>query len=272
MAVLIAVAAHESPVMNFKFRPIPNFPASLRACLAATLGLGLAAGAASASDLPSRGLPPPLAIPEASAAFTWTGIYLGAHAGYARGTDKATEFFTATGQFTGLSFPYRTKGTIAGIHAGANYQYGILVAGAVVDFDASSLKGGFNDPPVAPFNPGGISNLKVEGQGSLRGKLGVAIDRFQIYATGGAALGNLKYLYFNPSSGQGETTASWRSGWTAGGGVEYAFTDNILGYVEFRRTNLGTFKYASRVAYPGILTGQQQPRYNSGTVGLSYKF
>ena len=57
-----------------------------------------------------------------------------------------------------------------------------------------------------------------------------------------------------------------------GAGIEYALTDHLTAYAEYRATNLGTFKYAFRIAYPGIPTGQQQPRFNSGTLGASYKF
>ena len=142
----------------------------------------------------------------------------------------------------------------------------------VVDFEASGLRGGFNDAPVPPFNPGGISHARVEGQGSLRGKLGAAYGRFLVYATGGLATGHLKYDYLNPSNGLSETTTAWHSGWTAGLGIEYAFTGHLSGFAEYRATRYGKFKFASRVAYAGFLTGEQQPRFNSAMVGVSYKY
>ena len=237
---------------------------------AAAIALLLAATAAGAADLPGRFGALPASVPE-PAAYSWTGAFAGVQAGYAWGDDRAKEFLTQTGQWTGLQFPYKTSGGLAGIHAGANYQISSLVFGVIGDLEYSGLKGGFRDNP-GPGNPGGVSNVTVRGQGSLRGRVGYAYDRLLVYGTGGLALANLKYLYLNPSSGLGETTSSYHTGWTAGGGVEYAFTDHFLGHIEYRYTNLGSFRYDSKVAYPGFLTGEQRPRFSTARVGASYKF
>ena len=61
--------------------------------------------------------------------------------------------------------------------------------------------------------------------GTVRARLGYAIDRTLIYITGGLAYGGLNT---NPLTGN--TTSN--VGWTLGGGVEYAFTNNWTAKIE----------------------------------------
>jgi outer membrane immunogenic protein len=228
-------------------------------CLAA-IAL-LTASAASAADLPARVPPAPLmALP----AFTWTGVYVGGQAGYTWGRDRTTEYLTATGAFTGLTWGYDANSFVGGVHAGANYQLGLFVIGGEGDLEAVNARGGFVDP-------GGLGELKLKWQSSLRARVGVAFDRLHIYGTGGAAFANMRYDYTNPVGPITETTTSWRTGYTIGGGAEFAFTDNLIGRVEYRYSNFGSFRYVSTVAFP-ILTGEQTPRFSTVRAGLSYKF
>ena len=237
-----------------------------------TLGLMaaalLASAAANAADLTRYRLaaPPPPPPP-----FNWTGIYVGAQAGYSLGHDKTTEYLTGSGAFTGLSFKFNPDGAVAGIHAGGNYQIGSFVAGLEADAEAAGTRGGFSDAPAPPFNPGGVGRMRIDAQGSLRGRLGFAIDRAMIYGTGGLAVANIKYTFTNPTTGVSESTTRASSGYTLGGGVSYAITNNLIGSLEYRYTDFGTFRYTSTSAFVG-LTGSQHPRSNAARVALGYKF
>lgn len=239
---------------------------------AAALSLVASAHIAAAADLPGR-LAGPLPTLAEPAAYSWTGIYAGAQVGYAKGHDKVTDVITSTGNLVGLSNQYDTKGAFGGLSAGVDQQYGFLVGGLIVEAEVSDLRGGFNDPigGGAFFDPGGIGKFQVEGQASVRGRLGVAYDRFLVYGTGGAAFGKLKYHYFNPSNGLGETKSDNRTGWTAGVGVDYALTDHLFIEAEYRRTDFGKFDNVSQIAYPGI-TGRERSYYDSGRLGVRYKF
>ncbi|XSC46934.1 outer membrane protein [Bradyrhizobium sp. RDT10] len=59
-------------------------------------------------------------------------------------------------------------------------------------------------------------------------------------------------------------------GWTAGAGVEYAFTNNFLGRVEYRYTDLG------RAAFVNLPTNSSElgnrVTINDVRVGIAYKF
>ena len=55
-------------------------------------------------------------------------------------------------------------------------------------------------------------------------------------------------------------------------GYTVGSSGNISARVEYRHANYGSFRYASQVAFPGILTGEQTPRSNTLRGGVSYKF
>lgn len=217
-----------------------------------------------AADLPSRKAPI-APIFQSASAYSWTGFYVGAQAGYDWGRDKTREYFTANNQFTGMQWSYPTRGFVGGGHVGYNHQLSSLVVGVEGDFEGTGVKGGFVDP-------GGSGDMKIDWQGSVRGRLGVAFDRLMIYGTGGVAFAKIGYVYGNPVGPIFENTSSVHTGWTAGAGVAYALTDNISARVEYRHANYGSFRYASQVAFPGILTGEQTPRSNTLRGGVSYKF
>ena len=64
-------------------------------------------------------------------------------------------------------------------------------------------------------------------------------------------------------------SATGSKGWTAGAGVEYAFTNNLLGRVEYRYTNLGTVSFVA----PGIMSDPgNKVTISDIRAGLAFKF
>lgn len=227
-------------------------------CLAAVALLG---GPAAAADFAM-----PVKAPVPLAVFCWTGFYLGADVGYAWGKDTTTEFLTASNTFTGFNPTYNINSAVGGLYAGYNYQISSAVLGIESDIDAAHLHGGFYDPTI-----GGAGTTQLDWQGSLRGRLGFAVDKTLFYGTGGLAFGDIAHTYTNLVTGVAETTSGIRTGWTAGGGVEVAVTPNLLARAEYRYTEYGSYRYDSVTSFPGF-TGQQQPRFSSVRVGAAYKF
>ena len=112
-------------------------------------------------------------------------------------------------------------------------------------------------------------------QASLRARAGFAWDRFLIYATGGIAFANAKLesegtIVFDDQSTAdfNDSDSSTLTGWTAGGGVEYAFTDNIIGRVEVRYSDFGKDTFHLNDS-GDVKAGFSQ---TAATVGISYKF
>jgi outer membrane immunogenic protein len=58
--------------------------------------------------------------------------------------------------------------------------------------------------------------------------------------------------------------------WTVGAGLEYAFLNNLIGRVEYRYSDFGTFSYAPAVFAPFV--ENHRITENQVLVGLSYKF
>lgn len=185
--------------------------------LASVAALGLvAAGAASAADLPSRKGPiaAPIYMPPA---FTWTGFYVGANAGYGFGNVNANGFANV-GDLDGF---------VGGGQVGYNYQMGQFVVGLEADLQGADLSSGSNL---------GLIRVKTDYFGTVRARVGVAFDRFMPYITGGWAYGNVKTSI--PGLGF-SADRTHTGGYAVGAGLEYAVTNNIVAGVEYLYVDLG---------------------------------
>lgn len=220
----------------------------------ALAGIALA-GSAFAADLPRRVAPPPVFAP--IPVFTWTGFYFGVNAGYGFGTEDnktptvlgvgpTTQVFVGgTGYTDGvLAFGNKksSEGFVGGGQVGYNYQFtpgsgvviGIEADAQYVDFgrdrnrfaSTPGVAGGGVIPGTLLFNPAGLSGLDYFG--TVRGRLGYAFDRTLVYGTGGFAYGSGGGKDFGLPGGSSD---DFKTGWAAGGGVEYALpTDSFLNF------------------------------------------
>lgn len=184
------------------------------------------AGAASAADIYQP--PPPISTPiyTPAPAFSWTGAYLGIQGGY--------DWNRARTESGGFTYPANLNGGIAGIYGGYNWQTAsnwVFGIDGSINYDwakGSATTGG----PLPVANSAG-PNWK----GFVRGRLGYAWDRVLVYGTLGGAVMGYKATTTGPD-GAGSATP-W--GWTVGGGIEMAFTDNIVGRLDYAYQDYGTF-------------------------------
>lgn len=240
---------------------------------------GLTVGAM-AADLPSRRAPAPfVAVP----VFTWTGFYVGVNAGY--GFSDRNNFGTinlpagsvvnSAGTNGVLTLNNAGRGNrdgfIGGGQVGYNYQIGSFVVGLEADaqyidfgrpnraatYTFAGATGIAFAPPAATLQ---FRNNDEDFFGTVRGRLGFAMDRVLIYATGG-----LSY-----------TTNDF--GWTAGGGVEYAFTPSLSAKVEGLYVSLDRNQGVNAV-YTGVATNTVILNASRGgqefgvvRAGLNYRF
>jgi outer membrane immunogenic protein len=221
--------------------------------LLSTVALAALAGTAFAADLPSRHAPP-VYVPPPLPVFTWTGVYIGGQVGYEFGRDSNNVNPSSS----------NNSGVIGGAHIGYNYQLPAnIVVGLEGDVEGSSGK-------ANSLLGGSVADSYRETvQGSVRGRVGYAVDRALFYATGGAAFGGIQNNYL---SALGADSASHtRVGYTVGGGVEYAINNNWSVRVEYRYTDFGH--------YTDILSGSalgnavtKHDTDNKVEAGFSYKF
>jgi outer membrane immunogenic protein len=183
-------------------------------------------------------VPPPLF-------YDWTGVYLGANAGY--GTGSISD--TANGATTTTSI----SGAIAGGQIGANLQLQRLLVGVEVDADWSSQNGS-SDTSLAASMPW-LSTARI--------RVGTAYDRIALYATGGAA-----YLRFTSTATSGVASTSTRTTWVVGFGQESAINRNVILRFEALYLQLPNGETPA-----GSTVASTQRAYDIiARIGLSYKF
>ncbi len=250
--------------------------------LASAGALAIMGSAFAAEPLP---LPPP---PEPI--FTWTGLYAGAQVGYAWDRDRvtATSFSDIeAGEPPDIFFAQLSdspSGVIGGIHVGYNKQINQWVLGLEGSVDGTSVHntlfsqiGIFSADPDA-FNSPIFATLHTFSavQGSIRLRAGIAFDRVLLYATGGAAFAGVTTDYTSTVPFfLTESDSKTRSGWTVGGGLEYAVTNNWSIRAEYRYSDFGhTIDYPfAAIADPfGIQSVQHHLTQNQVQFGISYKF
>jgi outer membrane immunogenic protein len=193
--------------------------------------------AAYAADLPVKAFKAP-----GPTLFNWGGFYAGAHlgGGWKRGDafDFAVPDPITSGQ-PDLPFDNKASGFIGGIQIGYNWQVTPnWVVGVEADITGSDLDGSFTYEPVpqiAAAQPGSFETLrrKVEWFGTVRGRVGYAMDRWLPYLTGGFAYAGVKHDALAVFPGVSTFTFSdnkVKVGFTVGAGFEYALSPNwILG-------------------------------------------
>ena len=225
--------------------------------LASVSAIAFTGSAALAADLPSRA-PPPVYVPPAPI-FTWTGIYVGGQIGYGwlNGNNNFTGFDPVTGAFVATNVGGSANGVIGGANVGYNYQINQFVIGLEGTVDGTSISNtAVANVPLLGGNFGVTANSSIPIEGSIRGRLGYAWDRVLIYATGGVAFGAFRTDFngFGMGAGgvpiTGSTNVSdTRVGWTVGGGIQYAVTNNWSVRAEYRYTDFGSINEA---LFPGL--------------------
>jgi outer membrane immunogenic protein len=197
------------------------------------------------------------------ATFSWSGLYAGIHLGYADGSSDL--FIDGGGPLFNASVD--PSGFIGGVQIGVNHQLANgIVLGAEVDATYNGVDG---MAPIPAANA--IVASDVEWSGSARLRAGYAFDRTMPYVTGGIAAANYKLdLYSIPSGNSATIHSETHIGWTAGAGVEQAFTDRWTARIEYRYSDFGE-EILSTVG--GLIPdGNVDLSTHDVRVGLNYRF
>jgi outer membrane immunogenic protein len=284
--------------------------------IAAVTGSALLTGmvTANAADMAVKAAP----IPMAPAVFSWTGFYIGANVGGAWTNNNGGSDFgplfppfivlppavaiptVIPGQLDVLGGGGRRSGVIGGGQIGYNWQVNQFVLGVEADAVGSGLKGSSASASRtigAPIFAVPVTQTvtvdfgHVEWMASFRGRAGFAVNQALFYVTGGGAVaefGGSRTTLVNgpgisiPAAGtyvatNGGSTTRW--GWTVGGGIEWAFSQNWSVAGEYRHTDFGnrstTFDIPSGLAAaPIFFTGTSSSRLtvDQATARLNYRF
>ena len=192
----------------------------------------VASSSALAADIRRGAAPVPYLTP--SYGYNWSGLYVGANAGYQWGSVS--------------NLGIDPSGFAGGGQLGYNWQTGQFVFGAEADLQASNA-----DATFAAFK---FSNPWF---GTLRARAGFAMDNILLYATAGLAYGGGRLQF----AGLSESQTHW--GWTAGAGIEVGFTPNWSVKAEYLYVDLDEKGYALTGANHGFESSLLR-------FGINYRF
>jgi outer membrane immunogenic protein len=201
---------------------------------ASAVALAVAVPAANAADLPAYEPAPAVAVPS----FTWTGPYIGVQTGYSWGHAART----------------KPEGWQVGGYLGYNYQLegSPVVVGIETDFNWADID-----------DRRGPRRTASDWNGATRGRIGYAFDRFLVYGAAGVAYTDREVR----RAGAGRDSKS-AIGWTVGGGVEYAASDNVAVRAEYRYSDYGKDNFNLE----GGAGGRSSYNDHRVLVGVAYKF
>lgn len=222
-------------------------------------------------------------------AYNWTGFYIGAHGGIGGGTFNHAFNYTADPSREDWSYNDNEDITAFGAFGGAQIGYNHQlnpnwVVGVEADISASGIKA--KDSLNFNWNNGEeIHSREVETKidwfGTIRGRLGYAMDNFLIYGTGGAAYGSVNtsasenHLWDFGADGSSNSfsNSETKFGWTAGAGFEYGLTENITLKTEYLYVDLGSIDTSGFNAFKGDYGHTSvDTAFHALKTGLNYKF
>jgi outer membrane autotransporter protein len=202
-----------------------------------------------------------------SQVINWTGFYVGGSAGALTGSEY---WRYPSGDTTDPDF----AGYLLGGQVGYNRQMGRIVAGIEADYGVSDARGAKGCPSQYFYS----CEANVDSIGSVTGRLGYAWGRALFYAKGGWAIGDVRaHGHLNTGStdtligtfAAPVTTYHWETGWTVGGGMEFALTERWSAKAEYLHYDLGAETFHATVSpasRPEIATEGDLVR-----VGVNYR-
>ena len=187
------------------------------------------------------------------AVFDWSGIYIGAHTGFGRGSSGAA---LADPAVTSTSNTFR--GVIGGLQAGYNLRLssGLLLG---VETDMTFPNYLTSNSVVSSFATGRSDAIEQwDYVGTARGRIGYTSGPWLAYATGGVAWAGERFIN-TPAAGTDEKDIHVRFGWAAGAGLEYAFAPHWTARLEYLYSRFGqaNILFPSGTQYSSSLDFQQ---------------
>ena len=213
----------------------------------------------------------PVKAPIAAApAFSWTGCYVGLHAGGA-----TIHTFTATNFEGSASTSDNGSGAVAGGQAGCNYQQGNWVFG--VEGEGAWSNGKVTNSMVLT----GLDSVSLtttnKSDFSIAGRAGFTFDRTLIYGKGGWVWGSFDYNSATICCFFG--TTSFRSGsynvdgFLVGAGIEHALTRNWTVKFEYNYIGFGSKLLNVGAASSGVRVDvSTSPTKQIFKIGANYLF
>ncbi len=230
---------------------------------------------------------------------SWNGLYLGLNSGYAWNADDATQF-----NYVGSGNGYLALAAKGAVPAGFNLNNSGFIGGGQIGYnrlvydqflvgvetDMQGLAVGVSQANwFAASPPTYVQGVRSQHNlGTVRGRTGFLVTSTLLaYGTAGLAFGeaDLSAAWFSPSlapklngGGSAYGYQDMRTGWTAGGGVEWMLLPKWSAKDEYLYYDLGTAKTLPLQAVYGskglFSNASYQGRFNGDLIraGVNYHF
>lgn len=233
----------------------------MKKLLLAGLAAGAWSGCAVAADLGPYTPPPPPAEPiyepHGRGPWNWQGLYLGGNAGYGWGADSSATYTGVGGPGDGT---LNTDGWFGGGQIGYNAQFGAFVLGVEADIQGSDLS-----DTTALSNAFTTATTDIDWFSTVRGRVGYAAGPTLVYFTGGWAFADVNYTVDSPALTM--SSDDIQTGYTLGGGVEWAFAPNWSLKTEYLYVDLGEHTLSSPAG-----TYTTETDFHTVRAGINYRF
>jgi outer membrane immunogenic protein len=238
-------------------------------------------------------------FPAAAQGVEWRGAYIGGFVG-AAWMDRAFET-GLSGEWSNPLNPLNqvdrdallpllnggknTAGAIGGAAAGYNWQLDSLLLGVEADYSALDGKNSTTSTitAISPYRVETSTN--IDWVATVRGRLGVALDRSLFYVTGGLALGEPTFtqsiVQLNFPYVQTDASNSTKAGWVLGAGLEHALDDEWSFRLQYLHVDFGSQSGGSAGVCPPpnvtvcvVYTGSHTVDFalDSASAGIIYRF
>jgi outer membrane immunogenic protein len=201
----------------------------------------------------------------APASSLWTSCYLGGHLGGSHATSDPDDSLAPSNKMNGF---------IGGAQVGCDYLFATnWLVGMQGAFSGTNLRG--ND--IRPTGLAGFSEefrTQTDWLASLTGRIGYIAGPWLLFGRGGFAWVRNRFEQNEINLGGGGDRfagSTTFSGWTAGGGLEYAFAPNWSTFLEYSFYDFG--KRNATLTEPGFTESLPvEQNFSVVKIGLSYRF
>jgi outer membrane immunogenic protein len=156
--------------------------------------------------------------------YSWTGVYIGVHSGWAWGETGSLD----------------TSGPAIGVQGG--YNWGVSGDGTTGVIIGVSFDARWADISGSSEDFGFKETQRTFARFSAEGRAGYAFKRILAFISGGFAAAENRLQFAPASPGFGSDT-HLHTGWTVGGGLEYLATNRSSVGIQYRYSRYGSERY-----------------------------
>jgi outer membrane immunogenic protein len=222
-------------------------------------------GAANAADLAIRPV-----VPAPAPAVSWTGCYVGFHAGAGWGDKWWSDRWVQD------NVSYATSGWVTGAQLGCDYQTGPFVIGAEGSWSWTNLEGNGAPANLLVFGSPAQFRSKIDSLTTAGGRVGLVADKSLIYVKVAAVWAEESHTLTPsaivvPAAVFPQTISDTRFGIGLGAGIEYMIAPVLTAKLEYNYDDFGSKTFFFNTI-PGQVDVDNRQRLHLLKLGVNYKF